>query len=276
MHKLAPDLERVLVLDPDQLIMEDLDPLAGGLPQIDLVAPRAYWRGRDILASSFLVIQLSDRLLKVVESSLRNVHEGNLDMSLINKVFRDTSMVLSGEYATQNGHWEDWTLPNWFHPSQKINMTTVELVNSLSNSRIRPERRTSEEVDKEGSSNANDREHPDGGSTLLPSEIAAMSLDGAKPETEVDSIDFGDKGNTTRGRIVASQEPRFPANHPITTELYRLYETAPIVQFSALSKPWARTVLWPPDAHPVFAEQVETWREAAKRVCPGGIPLEIG
>lgn len=41
MHRLAPHLKRILVLDSDQLIMKPLDHLFEGLPEVDLAAPRA-------------------------------------------------------------------------------------------------------------------------------------------------------------------------------------------------------------------------------------------
>ncbi len=47
MYKIVPGLERVLVLDSDQLILRKLYSMFEGLPEIDLAAPRAYWLAKD-------------------------------------------------------------------------------------------------------------------------------------------------------------------------------------------------------------------------------------
>ena len=70
--------------------------------------------------------------------------------------------------------------------------------------------------------------------------------------------------------------PRFPSNHPLTAELYRLQEASAVIHFTAQGKPWMK-LPWMvrqarPDAHPVLAEQFEVWRETAELVCPGGVP----
>ncbi|KAK3626071.1 hypothetical protein LTR22_023287 [Elasticomyces elasticus] len=62
MQLLDPTLKRVLAFDSDQLIMRNLDHLFVGLPDVDLAASRAYWLAKDFLASTFLMIKLSNRL----------------------------------------------------------------------------------------------------------------------------------------------------------------------------------------------------------------------
>jgi hypothetical protein len=243
-HTVAPDLKRVLVLDSDQLILKNLDSLFEQLPNVDIAATRAYWIAKDFLSATFMMIEPSDRLWKLVSGALSDLEYNQFDMDLVNNVFGDTAMVLSGEYATLNSHWEEWTLPNWYHPASDINMTTVELVNKLSGKGVK------REVD------------PD--ATVRERKLA----DDQDMETVQD--------NPPDVHTAPSPRPRFPLNHPIAKELYLLYETAAVVHFSALSKPWllssAGINLQRPDAHPVLAEQVEAWRNTADEVCPGGIP----
>lgn len=131
----------------------------------------------------------------------------------------DTVMMLSGEYATLNSHWEDWTLPSWYHPvDPRLTLTSVALWNDLSTQH----------------SNRDDSSSPS---------------------------------------IAAS--PRFPLSHPLTAELYRLQDSAAVIHFTAVGKPWS---LPPgliqrakPDAHPGLAAQMELWRSIAEMVCPGAI-----
>ncbi|OTA35784.1 hypothetical protein BTJ68_06589 [Hortaea werneckii EXF-2000] len=134
LHALDPRLKRVLALDSDQLVMQNLDHLFAGLPEVDLAAPRAYWLSRDFLASTFMMISLSDRLWKTVEDALDTIGYDKFDMDLINDLLGDTVMMLSGEYVTLNSHWEDWNLPKWYHPTQELNMTTIDIINDLAGS----------------------------------------------------------------------------------------------------------------------------------------------
>lgn len=119
MHILSPGLRRVLAFDADQLVLKNLDHLFTGLPQVDLAAPRAYWLSKDFLSSTFLLISLSDRLWTTVQAALESIQPGKYDMDLMNDLFGNTVIMLSGEYVTVNSHWEDWNLPDWFHPSNE-------------------------------------------------------------------------------------------------------------------------------------------------------------
>ncbi|KAF2767468.1 hypothetical protein EJ03DRAFT_276140, partial [Teratosphaeria nubilosa] len=135
LHELDPTLKPVLALDSDQLVMKNLDHLFVGLPDVDLAAPRAYWLSKDFLASTFLMINLSDRLWHTVESALATVQYNKFDMDLINDVLGETVMMLSGEYVTLNSHWEDWGLPSWYHASEGLNLTTHPFSQELSRPR---------------------------------------------------------------------------------------------------------------------------------------------
>ena len=106
MHTLSPGLKRVLAFDADQLIMKNMDYLFEGLPAVDLAAPRAYWLAEEFLASTFMMINLSDRLWETINNALATMESNKFDMDLINEQLGDTVMMLSGEYATLNSHWE--------------------------------------------------------------------------------------------------------------------------------------------------------------------------
>jgi len=106
------------VLDADQLILRSLDSLFE-LPDVDLAAPRAYWIGKDAIASTLLLITLSDRLWDTVSKGMQDMKTGFYDMDLVNKLLGDTVLMLPGTYVTLNSHFEDWNMPKWYHPESK-------------------------------------------------------------------------------------------------------------------------------------------------------------
>lgn len=279
MHEIVPELERVLVLDGDQLIMKNLDLLFTGLPVVDLAAPRAYWHSKDYLASTFMMISLSDRLWRTVKGTMRTIREKEYDMELINKLFGETSMVLSGEYVALNSHWEDWNLPSWFHPSSRLNLTTIDVINKLSKHKTGPGNRKREEqgvsndgLDRLTSARDNNAVH-------TVTDVSAPATDSSSPEpTTSHAQNF--TAMSSASHLLPSPEPRFPKSHPLTEELYRLQDAAAVIHFSALGKPWEHTNMtvgfMRPDAHPIFVEQFEIWRQTADKVCPGGTHTLLG
>lgn len=125
MHKLSPGLTRVLALDADQLVMKNMDDLFVNLPEVDLAAPRAYWLKKDWISSTFMLINLSDRLWatvqKAMQNNMLNTQTTRYDMDLVNDALGDTVMMLSGEYVCLNSHFEDWNLPRWYHAGRALN-----------------------------------------------------------------------------------------------------------------------------------------------------------
>ena len=68
-----------------------------------------------------------------------------------------------------------------------------------------------------------------------------------------------------------SQRPNFQ-------KLYDVYDSASLLHFSSLGKPWswsyAEAQSSRADAHPLFYEQYREWRTAAIELCPSGV-IEI-
>ncbi|EMC91056.1 hypothetical protein BAUCODRAFT_313506 [Baudoinia panamericana UAMH 10762] len=278
MHTLDPKLKRVLAFDSDQLIMRNLDPLFTGLPPIDLAAPRAYWLAKDFLASTFMMISLSDRLWKTVKQALDKVEYDKFDMDLVNDLLGDSVMMLSGEYVTLNSHWEDWNLPRWYHAESELNMTTIDLINQLHAAPAA----VPQDVGVPTVASAQEVK-----SSMTDVDFIPVKRQGTATKIKVEGVTntahAPDPSHTTATSTspkvqAASQTPtpRFPETHPLTEELTRLQSAAAVIHFTAQGKPWmklpADVRAARPDAHPLLAEQFRLWRETAALVCPGGIP----
>lgn len=245
MHRLDPSLKRVILFDSDQLILKNFDNLFFDLPSgVDLAAPRSYWLppGDATFSSAFLVITLSDRLWEQVNQTLPSdgsAYQGPVraDMEILNEELGDTAMILSGEYVTLNSHWEDWNIPNWFHP--------------------------------EGSPEGSPEGYPLINRTFshVPDLSEYMEEPSVEPQADLKARDTSWTGQGPR-----EPTPRFPENSEIFQQLIQLHEYTSIVHFTALGKPWTYTVQdvfgLRPDAHPMFALQFGMWRKMARAVCP--------
>lgn len=126
MHHIDPSLKKVIALDSDQLVMQNLDHLFESEVEVDLAAPRAYWIAKDAISSTFMLISLSDRLWNTVNDAISEVSFDKYDMDLVNDLLSDTVMMLPGSYVTPNSHWEDWNLPKWFHAEDSVAPTKQE------------------------------------------------------------------------------------------------------------------------------------------------------
>ncbi|KAK7732301.1 hypothetical protein SLS53_008592 [Cytospora paraplurivora] len=246
MHKLDPTLKRVLIIDSDQLILKHFDNLFSDLPVVDIAAPRAYWSppqtSRTVFSSAFMMINLSDRLWETVNQTLPN--NGGLadgasasagaDMDILNDVFGDTAMILSGEYVTLNSHWETWEIPKWFHPANAplFNRTVSSHVPEISEARKQPSVEPQADLKVRG-----DVDHQ-------------MPL----------------------GYLAVESRPRHPQDSEIFRQLRQLQEYASVIHFTALGKPWSYTeqevIDERPEAHPLFSKQFGMWRDIAGQVCP--------
>lgn len=114
LHHYIPSLKRILVLDSDQLILQPLDHVFD-LPPVDVAAPRAYW-GEDGtgFTSAFLLVTLSDRVWDRMAQELETIRQNVFDMDLVNAMFKQTVLMLPGDYATLNSHWETNDIPSWW------------------------------------------------------------------------------------------------------------------------------------------------------------------
>lgn len=124
MHHVNPSLKRIIMMDSDQLVLKNLDHLFEGLPQVDLAAPRAYWLSKATISSTFMVINLSDRLWNSLEPQIKNISSDKYDMDLVNDIFSETVLMLPGNYITINSHWETWSIPKWYQPQDQAAVGT--------------------------------------------------------------------------------------------------------------------------------------------------------
>lgn len=117
MHHIDPNLKKVIVLDADQLILKPLDHLfhINEALSVDLVAPRAYWIDKQTFSTAFMVISLSDRVWRKVQTAIEKIRIDQYDMDIANEVFGEEVLMLPGSFVALNSHWEDWNLPRWFH-----------------------------------------------------------------------------------------------------------------------------------------------------------------
>ncbi|KAG9902510.1 nucleotide-diphospho-sugar transferase, partial [Aureobasidium melanogenum] len=114
MSEIDSSLQKVMVLDSDQLILKNLDHLFSTGVEVDVAAPRAYWISKEAFSTAMLVVSLSAGLWRKVETAVRSVRLNQYDMDVANEMFGDTVLMLPGSYVALNSHWEDWNLPSWF------------------------------------------------------------------------------------------------------------------------------------------------------------------
>ncbi|KAI5358588.1 putative nucleotide-diphospho-sugar transferase, glucose N-acetyltransferase 1 [Septoria linicola] len=247
LHQLNPGLKRVLAFDSDQLIMQNLDHLFTGVPAGSLAAPRAYWLAKDFLASTFMMIDLSDRLWTRVNQAFSNASINDFDMDIINKLLGNEVTMLPGLYCTLNSHWEDWNIPSWLdnESTHSLNWTTIERVNQLARDGATFNQKVSQQL----------------GSLASPDPSATASSSSPRLAQT-----YGD----TADQIALA--PRFPEQHPLSRILYDLQTAAAVIHFSAIGKPWTVTPevlrIQKPDAHPLLGVQFEIWRTIAMDICP--------
>ncbi|KAF8536981.1 alphaN-acetylglucosamine transferase, partial [Trichophaea hybrida] len=128
LHHVYPALERVIVMDSDQLVRKNLDHLFR-LPAVDVAAPLLYWGEGMGVTTALMVVRLREELWGIVNNAMKHMTNGEYDMDLINKVLGKRLMVLPGRYCTLNSHWEAGDTPGWFKGIKtSANATSEELV----------------------------------------------------------------------------------------------------------------------------------------------------
>ncbi|CCX33581.1 Similar to Glucose N-acetyltransferase 1; acc. no. Q4HVS2 [Pyronema omphalodes CBS 100304] len=132
LHQVIPTLNRIIILDSDQLVMKNLDHLFQ-LPGVDIAAPSMYWSGGSSLSvtTALMVGTLSDKLWTIIDYALNHMRDDEYDMDLINKVMLRRLMVLPGRYTTLNSHWEAQDTPGWFKGTKTSPHATDEEMEEL-------------------------------------------------------------------------------------------------------------------------------------------------
>ncbi|KAI5294923.1 N-acetylglucosaminyltransferase [Ascosphaera acerosa] len=96
---------RVLCLDSDATVLEPMDELLL-LPNVPVAMPRAYWldTSQRVLGSHVLLVEPSTIETQRVLTAMHEATEREYDMEVLNKLYRDTAMVLPhGQYGLLTG-----------------------------------------------------------------------------------------------------------------------------------------------------------------------------
>ncbi|KAH0283634.1 nucleotide-diphospho-sugar transferase [Aureobasidium namibiae CBS 147.97] len=234
MHRIDPSLKKVIVLDSDQLILKPLDHLFYmDALNADLAAPRAYWIDKQTFSTAFMVISLSDRTWRKVETALQNVKIDQYDMDIANEVFGDEVLMLTGSFVALNSHWEDWNLPRWFHAPDVI--VTEPVLPSIS-------------TKADDKSLATDHSHPSSG--RLPDTIPGIIN---APKDKKHDRPF------TPDRDPTITEHTDLKSRYLYNQLFDLYNQVSVLHYTAMTKPWGTNAMMidqgRPDAHPLLREQ---------------------
>lgn len=263
LHQYVPSLERILILDSDQMIMQSLDHVFT-LPSVDLAAPRAYGQGAFGFTSAFLLVSPSDRLWDRMEAALQTISNNTFDMDLLNAMFGDTAMILPGDYCTLNSHWETNSIPNWWQgsepprdplwkPSRKLRPVPdpppVQVPLSL---------KVPLSTNDTGALSETDR-------VLLSRYRSATVARDRKIQASRDEVEEAHKQQVRKDEL-KERGIRLGA------VLEDVYSEVKVMHYTAFAKPWQKYVeeveKARPDAHPLFANGFEVWRMRAKELCP--------
>ena len=263
LHQYIPSLERVLILDSDQVILQSLDHVFS-LPAVDLAAPRAYWQGSHGFTSAFLLVNLSDRLWNRMEVALQNITDDTFDMDLLNQMFADTAMILPGDYCTLNSEWETNNIPRWWQGSEPPRDTSWQPSRKM---RPRPDPRPIEiPPSLEIPLATNDTSNLTKADQILLSEYRDAT---ANREKVIKAAN--DEVETTHKDQVSRDEMKERGKRLAMT-LQHVYNDVKVMHYTALGKPWQKFVddvkRERPDAHPLFAKGFELWRTRAAELCP--------
>lgn len=124
---LQPPLDRIIVMDSDQLILKNLDQ-AFDLPLAEVSAPKAYWIDNRTYSSTMMTFRPSRRLWDDITTALQQIPSDKDDMDVVNDIFQDNIGELPATYGTLNSHWEDKNTPPWLSiqdPNTEPNLDEV-------------------------------------------------------------------------------------------------------------------------------------------------------
>lgn len=228
LHHYIPSLKRVLILDADQLILQSLDHIFS-LPDVDVAAPRAYWQSGGF-TSAFLLVTLSERLWNKISDGLSKIEHNVFDMDLVNKLFEKTLLVLPGDYATLNSHWETNDIPSWWQGDEPTQTVFPP-----------PPQQAPLYVTKNGTNH-----------TLTSSEREMFA--------------FAEKQEFEKASMEERQERVKEVLHQVYADVKVLHFTAVGKPWSG---PVSQIESSRPHTHPLLVEQFRTWGKAAQEICPG-------
>lgn len=227
LHHYIPSLKRVLILDSDQLILQSLDHIFG-LPDVDIAAPRAYWQSEGF-TSAFILVSLSDRLWDRVSNGLFNIEHDVFDMDLMNKLFAKTLMVLPGDYATLNSHWETNDIPSWWQGDEPLQTVFLPPPKPI------------------------------------PSNIVMNGTNHTLTSSDRERLALISNENFEKAKLKERQARLQDVLYEVVSDVKVLHFTAVGKPWSYRAADVKSTK---PNAHPLLAEHFRTWRNAAREMCP--------
>ena len=265
LHQYIPSLQRVLILDSDQIILQSLDHVFW-LPSVDLAAPRAYWQGSFGFTSAFLLVTLSDRLWDRIELALQKITDDTFDMDLLNKMFGETTMVLPGDYCTLNSEWETNSIPKWWQGSEPPRDPSWKPPRKLPPTPDPPPIKIPPSLKGPLSTN-NTSDISDNDQVLLSEYLNATARREEKIRAATEAVEQVHKEQVWKNEVKER-------GRRLSTTLEEVYKDVKVMHYTALGKPWQKYLeevkKARPDAHPLFAKGFEVWRTKAAKLCPWG------
>lgn len=258
LHHYIPSLRRILILDADQIILQSLDHVFN-LPAVDVASPRAYWQDSNGVAitSAFLLVSLSDRLWDKMSASLETIGSDVYDMDLVNTLFNRTLLILPGDYATLNSHWETNDIPVWWQG------TVPEEVYTWQRPVAPPQESEIQEPPPPQEPEIQEPPPPQ----QPPQQLSQNSnWNGTINQTYIDHVN----PPVVKARDLEDIEME-EKQKVFKAVLHEVYADVKVLHYTALGKPW----MWHeadigaarPFAHELFKEQFRTWQKAAMRLC---------
>ncbi|KAK4939591.1 hypothetical protein LTR10_020197 [Elasticomyces elasticus] len=133
LHRWAPHVKRIIVMDADQLLLRSLDDVFTRVPEdIAISAARAYWAREDSVASTaMMMISPSESLWNRVDAALASLSADTDDMDFINTEFRGEMLLLPIQFLVLNSHWETGVVPKWSEYSQDSAVYDAGIIDPL-------------------------------------------------------------------------------------------------------------------------------------------------
>ena len=201
-----------------------------------------------------------------MEFALQTIKHDVFDMDLLNEMFRETAMVLPGDYCTLNSQWETNSIPKWWQgsepprdpvwkPSRKLPPTPdpppIEVPPSLKGPLSANNTRTLSEHDQ----------------VLLSEYRNATVKRELRIQAAKEAVEYVHKQQVLKDELKERGKR-------LSTTLEDVYKDVKVMHYTALGKPWQRYLAEVekarPDAHPLFAKGFEVWRVKAAEICPWG------